>query len=199
MPARRAVPFLAFAAALFLGLQLLPAPRKTNPPVNPAHTLESNVRMSPAAALVLRRACKNCHSNETRWPLYSYIAPFSWLVVPDVQRGRNSINFSEWSVQAGRRPELAASILAATCTDMRVGRMPTRAYMLLNPDSKLSAADIETYCAWTAEEVQRQLAIKRNRPAKQPVVLPRAGVLPNIYKILTNGSGFFHSIDSNGV
>jgi hypothetical protein len=50
----------------------------------------------PEVEAVLRRACLDCHSNETRWPLYARIAPGSWLMSRDVHNGRKHLNFSEW-------------------------------------------------------------------------------------------------------
>lgn len=58
-------------------IQFVPIER-TNPPV------ESDVPMSPELKAVLRHACYDCHSNETRWPWYSRIVPVSWLIVNDV-------------------------------------------------------------------------------------------------------------------
>ena len=45
---------------------------------------------------ILERSCYDCHSNRTRWPWYSHVAPVSWLVARDVHEGREEINFSEW-------------------------------------------------------------------------------------------------------
>jgi cytochrome c len=188
----RVAPVIIVCGMVLVTLGVLPAPRKTNPVVTPSHTLQANVNMTPEAAAILQRACMNCHSNETRWPLYSQFAPFSWLVVRDVQRARKLINFSEWSVQAGRRPELAASTLAATCTDMTAGRMPTAAYLIVHPEAKLSKQDIQTYCGWTKEEVRRQIEIKRRqrdrRPNDSSPSVRKAGLLPKIYKTPTNRS-----------
>lgn len=52
---------------------------------------------SPRTRALVKRACFNCHSNETVWPWYSRIAPISWLAQRDVNKGRGSLNFSEWN------------------------------------------------------------------------------------------------------
>lgn len=68
------------------------------------------VRMEPAwdnpqtRALAVR-ACYDCHSNETVWPWYSSIAPFSWLIQNDVNEGRRKLNFSEWDQQQRKAEE----------------------------------------------------------------------------------------------
>src|SRR5262245_24374433 len=69
--------------------QFVPA-TLTNPPV------QGSLQAPLPISVTLRRACYDCHSNETRWPWYSRVAPVSWLVVRDVNLGREEINFSEW-------------------------------------------------------------------------------------------------------
>lgn len=82
--------------AVFLGIQLIPVNR-TNPPVTSPVKWDSPQTQSLAA-----RACMDCHSNETVWPWYSYVAPTSWLVYYDVQRGRSQLNFSTYSASSGQ-------------------------------------------------------------------------------------------------
>ena len=52
---------------------------------------------------ILRRACYDCHSTETRWPIWAYVAPLSWQVVGDVERARSVLNFSDWAAYLVRR------------------------------------------------------------------------------------------------
>jgi hypothetical protein len=58
---------------------------------NPAVT--ADVPTSVAVKAVLRRACHDCHSNETQWPWYSRIAPVSWLLARDVREGRAELKY----------------------------------------------------------------------------------------------------------
>jgi len=76
---------------LFVAIQLIPYGwDHTNPPVTATVTWDSGNTES-----LVRGACFDCHSNETRWPWYSYVAPVSWLVQSDVDEGRGKLNFSE--------------------------------------------------------------------------------------------------------
>src|SRR3954452_19145924 len=78
--------------ALFLLIQAVPyGHAHHNPPVSQAARFDS----APAQQLA-REACYACHSNVTKWPLDSYVAPASWLVQSDVDGGRSALNFSEW-------------------------------------------------------------------------------------------------------
>jgi hypothetical protein len=111
---------------LFLLLQLVPYGRKhSNPPVTAAAPWPD-----ADAERLARAACYDCHSNETDWPVYSYVAPFSWLVRRDVDAGRDELNFSEWDRDDGEADDAAESI--------EEGSMPPSQYTLLHRDANLS-------------------------------------------------------------
>lgn len=138
-PAAPAKPFplwraLLIAAGVLLAccvcLQLIPIDR-TNPPVVSEPKWDS-----PSTRALAKRACFDCHSNETVWPWYSYVAPISWTVAFDVFRGRREMNFSEWP--AGVDGSRAASRIERNVSD---GEMPPRNYLLLHPDASLSAQE----------------------------------------------------------
>jgi hypothetical protein len=85
------------AVAGFLVIQVLPLgsvvwwlQRNENPPVLTTINWDS-----PETEQMMRTACLDCHSNETVWPWYSYVAPVSWLVLRDVNQGRAGLNLSE--------------------------------------------------------------------------------------------------------
>ncbi len=116
---------------LFVLIQLVPYGRNhTNPPV-----LAEPEWDSPQTRELAVRACFDCHSNETKWPFYSHIAPMSWLVQKDVDEGRSRLNFSEWT-----RPQQDADDAAEV---VREGTMPLKQYLILHPEARLSAAERE--------------------------------------------------------
>jgi hypothetical protein len=123
--------FLAFIA-LFLVIQFVPYGRDhANPPVQQEVTWNS-----PEAEAIARRACYDCHSNETVWPFYSNIAPLSWLIQRDVLEGREVLNFSE----AGR----GESEIEEVAEVVQEGEMPPLQYILLHPSASLNRAEKET-------------------------------------------------------
>jgi mono/diheme cytochrome c family protein len=120
---------LAVLVGIFLLMQLVPYGRThTNPPtvVEPAWDL-------PRTRELAVRACFDCHSNQTRWPWYANLAPFSWAVQQDVENARSIINFSEWnrryvlSIYAGRRTSN--------------GMMPPAKYLAAHPEAVLTPAE----------------------------------------------------------
>lgn len=89
---------------------------------------------SPELRGLVKKACFNCHSNETAWPFYASIAPASWLVYYDVASARKKLNFSDW--QEGKR-EGEDSI--AVAHQINKGEMPPYRYIIAHPEARLSA------------------------------------------------------------
>jgi len=85
---------------------------------------------SPATRALAERACFNCHSNETKWPWYTWVAPVSWLTESDVHEGRRHLNFSEWD-RKQRYADDAAAMLEE-------GEMPPWFYLPMHPEAKLT-------------------------------------------------------------
>lgn len=138
---KAAIQTAALAVTLGLaGTQLMHTP-STNPPVDPARSLWNDSNVHPSVAEVLRRACADCHSHETRWPWYSRIAPVSWMLEQHVRDGRAKLNFSEWSGQSQDQAEEIYDSVAK-------GKMPMAGYLFLHPNARLSAADRSLLQAW---------------------------------------------------
>ena len=144
--ARRLLPWAGLAAlAALVVAQLVPIER-ANPPVTGA------LEPPSAVASPLRRACYDCHSNETVWPWYSAVAPVSWLVAHDVREGRRELNFSSWDgYDAARRRKK----LQESRDEMREGEMPPWFYVLMHPEARLSAAERDAVQAWIDGELAR--------------------------------------------
>ena len=112
---------------------------------NPA--VESEVPAPEEMRTLLRRACYDCHSNETVWPWYSHVAPVSWLLSHDVREGREKVNFSTWTRY---NPARRAKILRKTGQEVGEGEMPPWYYRLMHTEARLAAAEIDAIRAWAA-------------------------------------------------
>lgn len=117
-------------------------PAQTNPPVT------GDVGAPPEVAGLLRRACYDCHSNETRWPWYAQVAPVSWLVTHHVDEGRRELNFSEWQ---GYDAQRRAHKLEETEELVREGEMPMKGYLPLHPEARLSDAEKQRLLDWAKQ------------------------------------------------
>ncbi len=93
----------------------------------------------PEVERIMRRACFDCHTNETRWPLYARVAPGSWLMARDVHKGRNHLNFSKW---ADADEDERQTDRENAWEKVESGEMPPWFYILpMHPDAKLSPED----------------------------------------------------------
>jgi len=111
--------------ALLLLIQLIPYGRDhTNPPG------KKIAWDSPRTERLMTEACMDCHSNQTRWPWYSNVAPVSWLVQDDVDEGREELNLSTDNPEVGEMIE-----------KIRDGSMPPWKYKPLHPGARLSSKE----------------------------------------------------------
>jgi hypothetical protein len=127
---------LVVAGGLILAIQLIPYGRAhANPPIESEPPWDSSVTRELAV-----RACFDCHSNETKWPWYSNIAPMSWLVQRDVDEGRGQANWSEW----GSDPDDESSESAETVLDES---MPPLGFALLHSEARLTDEEVKALVA----------------------------------------------------
>lgn len=131
-------------AVIGIGIQFIPykAEGLENPPNQPP------LQEPPEVVAILKRACYDCHSHETKYPFYSLIAPGKWLLAHDVVEGRAALNFSEWPEDEEDRQfnrEQALEILLE-------GEMPPWFYLPAHPEAKLTEKDMAILNAWGAEK-----------------------------------------------
>lgn len=141
-PARNRVLLAGAAlAAAFVAIQFVPVSR-----TNPIGTGDPPV--SRELQWTLRRACYDCHSTESRWPIWAYVAPMSWRVVSDVGKARRVLNFSDW---AAYTPEQQRALRHSVNWTTSAHRMPLWYYVTLHPDGRLSDADLRLLDAWARD------------------------------------------------
>lgn len=125
---------LSMVVVLIVGfglIQLVPYGRDhTNPPVTSEPAWDS-----PQTKALARKACFDCHSNETVWPGYSNIAPGSWLIYRDVVNGRDAMNFSEWPASGG------GGLMAEAAQKVAEDEMPPLQYKLAHSGARLNDAE----------------------------------------------------------
>jgi hypothetical protein len=134
---------------LLILIQFIPVSH-TNPPVTREIQWDS-----PQTQELAQRACFDCHSNETVWPWYAYVAPVSWRIANHVNEGRRRLNFSEWD-----RPNENEERIVE---DMTSGRMPLWDYLLLHPEAKLTQAEQQALIDGLKQTLANDPPIERQR------------------------------------
>jgi mono/diheme cytochrome c family protein len=135
--------------ALLILIQFIPVSH-----ANPGVTQEVQWD-SPQTQELAQRACFDCHSNETTWPWYSYVAPASWLVIHHVDDGRRRLNFSEWDQPNENEREITKTISS--------DQMPLWDYLLLHPEAKLTDAEQQVLLDGLKQTLTNDPPIERQR------------------------------------
>ena len=135
------------ALVLLAAIQFIPVNR-TNPSVERSRSIYATLPMPAEARAVFERSCKNCHSDDTSWPWYSYVAPVSWVIARDVHRARRAMNLSEWS---GYSANQKTDKLEEICEQVTNGDMPDRKYTLIHRPARLTAKERDLICQWSED------------------------------------------------
>ena len=138
------------AFAIVAGISLrTSAPVGMSPPVIPSRTIEAHLAVPHNVQMIFRRACKDCHSFETRWPWYNRLPIVSGFLQRDVQRARLRMNLSDWSAKLAEGEDEAHATLNGICEGLQSDSMPLRQYRWMHRESRLTRGDVETVCRWT--------------------------------------------------
>lgn len=132
-------------AAVLVLVQFVPVDR-TNPP------LGGEVPAPPEVRAILKRACYDCHSNETVWPWYGRVAPFDWLMERDVREGRREVNFSTLADAPLKRRQRKWMEIPE---QVEKREMPPWFYTAVHPEARLSDADRAALVRWAQEGGRR--------------------------------------------
>lgn len=108
--------------------------------------LLANNTVPDSVALLLKQACYDCHSNQTFYPWYAYVAPVSWLVVRDVKEGRKHLNLSDWESLSKKDK---AEHLSDINDEVSMGSMPLVIYPIMHPEARLTAKQRQLIVDWT--------------------------------------------------
>ena len=145
------VKVLAGVVGLFVVAQLF-RPELTNPPSDPSLSITSYRGVPPEVLAKMESVCFDCHSNQTRWPWYSYITPVNYFIASDVNSGRRHVNFSEWNNYS---PGRLKSILDNIYDQVYNHEMPLPQYRWMHPEARLTPAEIKMICDWAGGEEDR--------------------------------------------
>lgn len=137
---------LIITIAILLGIQLISVD-KTNPPIDDTLALKA----APEIMKILKKGCYDCHSNETKWPLYSDIAPVSFFVASHVKKGRRAMNFSLWNQidEKIKIERLKRGVIA-----VNNGSMALPSYLSAHEEAKLDKDEKAIITTWFKKELK---------------------------------------------
>lgn len=118
-------------------IQFIPVDR-TNKPVDQKINFVTVFQTPNNVQEILKKACYDCHSNETVYPKYAYVAPISWSIKHHINKGREHLNFSEWGTY---NQDLKKSMLENSGKSIKGYVMPMPGYIAQHPEANLTKAE----------------------------------------------------------
>ncbi len=122
---------------IFVGIQLIPVDR-TNPPIRKEKNFVDVQNPPKKVSEILKNSCYDCHSFETKYPKYAYVAPISWSIKHHINEGREHANFSVWG---DYNKDIKQTILEKTIEMVRERKMPMPGYIAQHPKANLNDAE----------------------------------------------------------
>lgn len=120
-------------------IQLIPID-KVNVPVKATEDFVQIKSTPQHVQAIMKKACYDCHSNETRYPSYAKLAPLSWSVKNHVNQGRKYMNWSIWGTY---NDDLKKGMIEKTINSIEKKTMPINGYVIYHPEAKLTEAERE--------------------------------------------------------
>ena len=133
---------LTLFSLIFLSFQLIQVDQ-----LNPKYDKKDIIQAPKEVMVIFKRACWDCHSNDTIWPWYASIAPFSWTISRNVKTGRAYVNFSIWKTYTTKQKDKKLEGLYRTI----LSAMPPSSYISFHKDAKVSKKDIKLIRDWTGK------------------------------------------------
>ena len=136
---------LAALLILFCLIQIIPVNRE-----NPEFDVEYDFDAPVEVKEIVVNSCYDCHSNQTDWPWYSYVAPTSWFTVGHVNDAREKMNFSEWLLQPDEKRQ---KIKEEMIEEIEEGNMPLPLYLIMHPVAELTDEQLLVLKTWIFAKV----------------------------------------------
>ncbi|HXB62628.1 MAG TPA: heme-binding domain-containing protein [Acidobacteriaceae bacterium] len=119
--------------------------------ITPSQTpIAENAAVPVDVRTLLVTKCADCHSAETRLPLYDRVAirlaPASWLIERDIVQGRKAMNLDAWgSYSADKQQTFAAKMVKET----KSHEMPLLQYRIIHRYARITDADLRLLSQWS--------------------------------------------------
>jgi len=117
--------------------------------VQPGAPVLEDTEVPEQVRAALEAKCGDCHSQNTRYPLYSHVAPLTWMIDRDVSEGRASLDMSQWQFY---NIEYRINALTRMASEVHSAQMPPRTYVLLHPHARLSPEEQKLIYDWAKSE-----------------------------------------------
>ncbi len=112
---------------------------------NEMNAMSTVMEIPVEANRIIQTSCADCHSNSTNYPWYNKIAPASWFLAQHVKKGKEHLNFSEWTAYNKDQKEHILKNLKEVLNERE---MPIKSYVLVHKELGLSENQYQILYDW---------------------------------------------------
>jgi hypothetical protein len=122
------------------------------------HAIQTKFEVPENVSAILKKACYDCHSNNSEYPWYSTIQPVYWWLNDHIEEGKGHLNFDEYT---NKRLRYQYHKMEEVIEQLKEGEMPLNSYTWTHTDARLSPEEKQALTGW-AQQVMDTL--KANHP-----------------------------------
>jgi len=138
---------LIIIIVILIGIQFITID-KTNPSADMGKDFITLTSPPNKLGVILKSSCYDCHSNHTKYPWYSNVAPFSWIIKEHVNNGRKYLNFSIWSDYKEKKKDHK---LEECIEIVKSGEMPMKGYVMFHEEAEITQDQKMALLNWFGE------------------------------------------------
>jgi hypothetical protein len=129
----------------FIAIQFYPRNNNNVSKIKSVNALSISETSSDSVLQILKTSCYDCHSNNSVYPWYTNIQPFSWWINHHIYEGKESLNFDEWGTYTLKKKN---HVLHEIEEQIEEGKMPLESYTLIHKNAILTQAQKSLIYDW---------------------------------------------------
>ena len=131
---------------IFIVIQFF-RPQKNRSESVSANDISTKYAVPDSIRHILKVACNDCHTNNTRYPWYAEIQPLAWWLNNNVVDGKKDLNFSEFTKYRIRKQYRKLEEINDL---VKENEMPLASYTWIHKDAVLSSQQKLAIAAWSS-------------------------------------------------
>jgi hypothetical protein len=161
---RPARTILSVLFSIFIVIQFF-QPDKNNNDVIATNDLHAMVSIPDTVEKILKVACYDCHTNNTRYPWYSNIQPVGWWLKNHIEEGKQHLNFNEFANIPPRNGKTTRERQLKKLENIKEtiskGEMPLTSYTIIHTDARLTQEQKQLVMDWSDSAHQILSSLKK--------------------------------------
>jgi hypothetical protein len=130
---------------IFIAIQFFrPAKNRSDGPG--PHDISTKYPVPDSVQAILKVACNDCHTNNTRYPWYAEVQPVAWWLNSHINDGKRGLNFSEFTTYRIRKQFHRLDDISEM---VKKDEMPIGSYTIIHKDAILTDRQKRAIADWT--------------------------------------------------